>query len=116
MSFPTSKLFLSSASSPLSPLPVPWAALPYLMQPFWLPDPAPLTWPDSGLCSLWSLPEVPAPDYALSFIYNKPPPLYLGAIMFFLCIPFFHSSDAETQDWPMSSPPKPQPFQTKLLV
>lgn len=57
-----------------------------------------LTRPSSESCSLWALltlPEAPASDYDLPFIYNEPsPPPYLTAVR---CFPFyfFHSSDAK---------------------
>lgn len=74
-----------------------WAALLYKIQPFWLcssPHLLPFTLlasqsPDSPdvlhpahiayleSCPLWTLLDVFASDYALLFIYNKPPPAYL---------------------------------------
>lgn len=54
------------------------------------PFPSFLTWPSSGSCSLWTLADVSAFDYAFPQIYNKPlPPPYLGTVMLFLLISFF---------------------------
>lgn len=41
---------------------------------------------------LWTLPDIPASDYALTHIYNKlPPPPHLGAVMTFLSFLFLFS-------------------------
>lgn len=72
-----------------------------------------LTWPGSGSCSLWTLPDVPASGCALPHIYNKPPLPHLGAMAAFLFY-FIHSSGGETMGLAsISSLPRQR---AKLLV
>lgn len=61
-------IHLTSWSPGLLALPLPFVAL--------------LTWPGSGSCLLWTLPDVSASGDALSHTYNKlSPPWYLGAFL-----------------------------------
>lgn len=73
------------------------AALPYIIQSYWLPHsvlstlysldfplPLLLMWASLGSCSRWTLPDVPARGYTFPFMHKKPsPPPYPGAVLAF---------------------------------
>lgn len=70
--------------------PVSWPRQLFSPLSFPFSSPPSSSWLSSGSKSLWTLPDVPASNYALPFIYNKPsPPPIPRSTPVFLYISFF---------------------------
>lgn len=78
---------------------------------------SPISSHGSGSCSLWTLPDIFVSGYALPQIYRKlSPPLYIGAVTFFLCISFFHSQGVFLTQPPFVGSQEPAAWVTSLEI